>query len=114
VRFFSVGDGAADDVVGVVVLDGLGVSLPLQPAVNAPMAMIALPPATSASRRAKRPEVMILLSYLVRGHPWGFADDRVIFVSVNIVAHFEQTTARNWKTAVHVQKSAGDGQTARG
>lgn len=60
-RLFSVGleDGATDvvDVVEVVVvvdvLDGAGDSLLLQPAVNAPMAMSALPPATSASRRAK-------------------------------------------------------------
>jgi hypothetical protein len=71
VMFFSVGEGAADDEVGVVVLDGAGVSLPLQPAVNAPIAMIALPPATSASRRAKRPEVMFLVSYLVRNFPFG-------------------------------------------
>jgi hypothetical protein len=69
--FFSVGEGAADDEVGVDVLDGAGVSLPLQPAVNAPIAMIALPPATSASRRAKRPEVMFLVSYLVRDYPLG-------------------------------------------
>jgi hypothetical protein len=52
VRLFSVGD--TDVVVVVVVLDGAGVSLLLQPAVNAPMAMIALPPMTSARRRAKR------------------------------------------------------------
>jgi hypothetical protein len=48
---FSVGDGATDDddedVVGVV-LEGLGVSV-LPHAVNAPIATIALPPATSAS-----------------------------------------------------------------
>ena len=52
-RPFSVGlglgDGATDDVVVVVVLDGAGDSLLLQPAVSAPIAMIALPPATSAS-----------------------------------------------------------------
>ena len=59
VTFFSVGDGVADDVVVVVVLDGAGFSLLLQP-VSAPIAMIALPPATSASRRAKRPEFIIL------------------------------------------------------
>jgi hypothetical protein len=53
VRFFSVGEGATEVVV-VVVVDGLGsFSAVLQPAVNAPIAMIALPPATSASRRAK-------------------------------------------------------------
>lgn len=56
---FSVGDGAADDVVGVV-LDGLGDWLLLQ-AVNAPIAMIALPPATSASRRVKRSDFMVLV-----------------------------------------------------
>ena len=55
---FSVGE--TDVVVVVVVLDGAGASLPPQPAVNAPMAMIALPPATSASRRARRPEVMFV------------------------------------------------------
>ena len=53
---FSVGDGAT--VVVVVVLEGLGVSPPPQP-VSAPMAMIALPPATSASRRAERPDFII-------------------------------------------------------
>lgn len=57
---FSVGDGATvDDVVGVV-LDGLGDSLLLH-AVSAPMAMIALPPATSASRRVKRSDFIILV-----------------------------------------------------
>jgi hypothetical protein len=59
---FSVGDGETDDVVDVVVvvvLDGAGDSLLLQPAVSAPMTTIALPPATSASRRAKRPDFMI-------------------------------------------------------
>jgi len=53
---FSVGD--TDVVVGVV-LEGLGFSPPPQPAVSAPMAMIALPPATSATRRAKRPDFNI-------------------------------------------------------
>jgi len=86
VRFFSVGEGATEVVV-VVVVDGLGsFSAVLQLAVNAPIAMIALPPATSASRRAKRPEVMFLVSYLVRDYPFGgFADGRVINVSVNIL-----------------------------
>ena len=60
VMFFSVGEGATEDVVVVVVVDGVGSSLVLQPAVSAPMAMIALPPATNASRRAKRPEFMLL------------------------------------------------------
>jgi hypothetical protein len=60
VTFFSVGDGATGDVVVVVVVDGVGSSLVLQPAVSAPIAMIAPPPATNASRRAKRPEFMML------------------------------------------------------
>jgi hypothetical protein len=58
VMFFSVGDGATVVVV-VVVVDGVGSSLVLQPAVSAPIAMIAPPPATNASRRAKRPEFML-------------------------------------------------------
>jgi hypothetical protein len=62
VMFFSVGDGAAGDVVVVVVvLDGLGDSLPPQPADNAAIATIALPPATSASRRVKRSDFMIFV-----------------------------------------------------
>jgi hypothetical protein len=66
---FSVGVGATDDVVVVVVvLDGLGDSVVLQPAVSAPMAMIAPPPATSASRRAKRPDfIIVFLSYSIPG-----------------------------------------------
>jgi hypothetical protein len=62
VTFFSVGDGATADVVVVVVVvvDGLGSSLVLHPAVKAPIAMIAPPPATNASRRAKRSEFMLL------------------------------------------------------
>jgi hypothetical protein len=57
---FSVGDGATDDedVVGVV-LEGVGVSV-LPHAVNAPIATIALPPATSASWRVKRADFMFL------------------------------------------------------
>jgi hypothetical protein len=52
----GVGDGATDDVVVVVeVLEGAGDSVPLHPAVKAPMAIIALPPATSAKRRAHNP-----------------------------------------------------------
>ena len=35
VMFFSVGEGATEDVVGVVVVDGLGSSLVPQPAVSA-------------------------------------------------------------------------------
>ena len=63
---FSVGE--TDVVVVVVVVDGAGLSLPPQPAVNAPIAMIALPPATSAIRRAKRRELMMVWSYLVHIH----------------------------------------------
>ncbi|WP_161600489.1 hypothetical protein [Mycolicibacterium hodleri] len=59
VRLFSVGDGATDDVVVVVVLDGLGDSLPPQPAVNVAIATTALPPTTNATRRPKRPDFMI-------------------------------------------------------
>jgi hypothetical protein len=54
VRLFSVGVTDVVVVVVVVVLDGAGVSLLLQPAVNAPRVMIALPPTTSARRRARR------------------------------------------------------------
>jgi hypothetical protein len=61
--FFSVGDGATDVVVVVVVvvvvLEGAGDSVPPHPAVKAPMAIIALPPATSAKRRAQRSDFMI-------------------------------------------------------
>jgi hypothetical protein len=63
------GDGATDVVVVVVVLEGAGDSLLLQPAVSAPMAMIAPPPATSASRRAKRPEFMICSNLNPRVRP---------------------------------------------
>jgi hypothetical protein len=59
---FSVGD--TDVVVGVV-LDGLGFSPPLHPAVSAPMATIALPPATSANRRAMRPDLIIAVLSLL-------------------------------------------------
>ena len=60
VMFFSVGEGEGATDVVVVVVVGLGSSLLVQPAVSAPIAMIAPPPATSASRRAIRPEFMIL------------------------------------------------------
>lgn len=55
---FSVGVGETDVVVDVV-LDGAGDSLLLQPAVDAPRAMIALPPATAARRRARRLDFML-------------------------------------------------------
>jgi hypothetical protein len=56
----AVGDGATDDVVVVVeVLEGAGDSVPLHPAVKAPMAIIALPPATSAKRRAQRSDFIV-------------------------------------------------------
>jgi len=85
---FSVGD--TDVVVGVV-LEGLGFSPPLQPAVSAPMAMIALPPATSATRRAKRPDFNIPdLSFYPRVM---FADDGVTNRNVNIMAQFRQTVS---------------------
>jgi hypothetical protein len=58
---FSVGDGATDDeeVVGVV-LEGVGVSV-LPHAVRPPSAMIALPPATSASLRVKPAGFIVLV-----------------------------------------------------
>jgi hypothetical protein len=68
VRFFSVGVGATEDVV-VVVVDGLGSSLVPQPAVSAAIATIALPPATKASRRAKRPEFMLLSNLIPELEP---------------------------------------------
>jgi hypothetical protein len=86
---FSVGD--TDVVVGVV-LEGLGFSPPPQPAVSAPMAMIALPPATSATRRAKRPDFNIPdLSFYPRVM---FADDGVTNRNVNIMAQFRQTVSQ--------------------
>ena len=57
VRLFSVGDGGV--VVVVVVLDGAGDSLLPQAAVSEPMAMIALPPATSARRRTQRSDFIV-------------------------------------------------------
>lgn len=70
VMFFSVGEGATEDVVVVVVVDGLGsFSLVPQPAVSAPIAMIAPPPATNASRRAKRPEFMLLSNLIPELEP---------------------------------------------
>lgn len=69
VMFFSVGEGATEDVVVVVVVDGLGSSLVPQPAVSAPIAMIAPPPATNASRRAKRPEFMLFSNLIPELEP---------------------------------------------
>ncbi|MET4432529.1 hypothetical protein ABIA65_005851 [Mycolicibacterium sp. 624] len=69
VMFFSVGEGATEDVVVVVVVDGLGSSLVPQPAVSAPIAMIAPPPATNASRRAKRPDFMLLSNLIPELEP---------------------------------------------
>jgi hypothetical protein len=53
---FSVGE--TEVVVGVV-LEGLGFSPPPHPAVSAPIATSALPPTTNASRRRKRPDIII-------------------------------------------------------
>jgi hypothetical protein len=78
---FCVGD--TDVVVGVV-LDGLGDSLLPQPAVSAPIAMSALPPTANASRRAKRPEFMIVLS-VIASAPQMFADDRGMASLVNMM-----------------------------
>ena len=66
---FSVGDGATDDeeVVGVV-LEGVGVSV-LPHAVSAPIAMIALPPAMSASLRVKRADFIVLVLSNPRSGP---------------------------------------------
>ncbi|WP_371747018.1 hypothetical protein [Mycolicibacterium sp. YH-1] len=69
VMFFSVGEGATEDVVVVVVVDGLGSSLVPQPAVSAPIAMIAPPLATNASRRAKRPDFMLLSNLIPELEP---------------------------------------------
>jgi hypothetical protein len=62
VMFFSVGD--TEVVVVVVVLDGLGDSLPPHAAVSAVMAMMAAPPAITGRRRTN-PDFMCL-SYLNR------------------------------------------------
>jgi hypothetical protein len=86
---FSVGVGAADDVVGVV-LEGLGDSL-LPHAVNVPIAMIALPPATSASWRVKRDDFMVLVLSNPRSGPVGFAGLCGSNANVNIVEHSGQT-----------------------
>lgn len=91
VMFFSVGGGAADDVVVVVVLDGVGDSVLLQPAVSAPIAMIAPPPATSARRRVRRPEIMISSNLIpetcqaLRASAWW------LNAYVNMMPHSEQT-----------------------
>jgi hypothetical protein len=62
---FSVGvTGGATDVVVVVVvvvvvLDGLGLLLVPQPAVNPPIAIRAAPPAIAPRRRGERPDIML-------------------------------------------------------
>jgi hypothetical protein len=69
---FSVGAGVPADDVGatdvvvvvVVVLDGLSFALVPQPAVNAPIAMMAAPPATTPRRRLKRRDSITCKSYL--------------------------------------------------
>jgi hypothetical protein len=75
--------GETEVVVGVV-LDGLGDSLLLQPAVSAPIAMSAVPPAANASRRAKRPEFMIVLS-LTASVPGEFAGNGEMASLVNMM-----------------------------
>jgi hypothetical protein len=85
---FSVGD--TDVVVGVV-LEGLGFSPPPQPAVSAPIATIALPPATSASRRAKRPDFIIPDLFFLS--PCDVCGRCVTNRNVNIMAQFRQTVS---------------------
>lgn len=71
-KFFSLGAGVAADDVGatdvvvvvVVVVDGASFSVPPQPAVNAPIAIIAAPPATTPRRRPKRRDSITCKSYL--------------------------------------------------
>ena len=84
VRLFSV--GVTDDVVVLVVLEGAGVSLLLQPAVSAPMVMIAPPPMTSANRRVKRSVFMFFPNPIpvlrsndrVRGRGWLDANVNIV------------------------------------
>lgn len=91
VRLFSV--GVTDVVVVVVVLEGAGVSLLLQPAVSAPMVMIAPPPMTRARRRVKRSVFMFVPNPIpelrtddrLRGRGW-------LYANVNIMPHVEQRT----------------------
>lgn len=54
---FSVGVAEGDDE-GVVVVEGASCSLLVQPDVRAPIPTIATPPAKTAIRRVKRPELM--------------------------------------------------------
>jgi hypothetical protein len=92
VMFFSVGEGATGDVVVVVVGDGAGSSLVPQPAVSAPIAMIAPPPATNARRRAKRGEFMTAVPSYPRVPTNNcFASRRRCNANVNIMAQSEQT-----------------------
>jgi hypothetical protein len=88
---FSVGVGATDDVVVVVVLDGVGDSVLLQPAVRAPIAMIAPPPATSARRRVRRPEIMISSNLIPEMCQALRARARWLNADVNMMPHLEQT-----------------------
>lgn len=88
---FSVGvtDGAV--VVVVVVLLGAGFSLLLQPAVNAPIVMIAPPPMTNATRRVKRSAFMFYPNPI----PELRSDDRLrgrgrLDAAVNIMPRDEQ------------------------
>jgi hypothetical protein len=93
VRLFSV--GVTDDVVVLVVLEGAGVSLLLQPAVSAPMVMIAPPPMTSANRRVKRSVFMsypnpipeLRSSDRLRGRGWPNAN-------VNMMPQIEQSVGQ--------------------
>jgi hypothetical protein len=104
VTTFSVGVGVVDVVV-VVVLDGVGVVLVLHPAVNAPIVMIALPPATNASRRAKR-SVIIVLSILIPVYFQPPSASRWCSnMSVNMMSHSEQTVMKFLKVFFRVSNS---------
>jgi hypothetical protein len=92
VRLFSVG---VTDVVVVVVLEGAGVSVLLQPAVSAPIVMIAPPPMTSAKRRVRRSVFMFYPNPIpelrsndrLRGRGW-------LYANVNIMPQIEQRAGR--------------------
>ena len=58
---FSVGDnaGALVEADGVVLVAGASLALEPQPAVKAPIPMIAAPPATSAMRRVRVADDMV-------------------------------------------------------
>ncbi len=83
VKLFSVG---VTDVVVVVVLLGAGVVLLLQPAVSAPMVMIAPPPTIRATRRVKRSVFMFFPNPIpvlrsndrVRGRGWLDANVNIV------------------------------------